>query len=81
MAYDAVVAGHPGRERTLTALRTRYYWPTMKIEAEKHVDRCVKCEQYKEVPSGPAPKPPILQYPPSSCPFDCVSIDLLQLPP
>ncbi len=50
----------------------------MKIDAEKHVDRCVKCAQYKGVPSGPAP---ILQYPPPSCPFDSVSIDLLQLPP
>ncbi len=78
LAHDAVVAGHPGRERTPTALRTRYYWPTMKIDAEKHIDQCVKCAHYKGVPSGPAP---ILQYPPPSCPFDCVSIDLLQLPP
>ncbi len=77
LAHDAVVAGHPGRERTLAALRTRYYWPTMKIDAEKHVVRCVKCAHYKGVPSGSAP---ILQYPPPRCPFDCVSIDLLQLP-
>ncbi len=76
LAHDAVVAGHPGRERTLTALRTHYFWPTMKIDVEKHVNRCVKCAQYKGVPSGPAP---VQQYPPPSCPFDCVSIDLLQL--
>ncbi len=49
----------------------------MKIDVQKHVDRCVKYAQYKGVPSGPAP---IQQYPPPSCPFDCVSMDLLQLP-
>ncbi len=55
LAHDAVVAGHPGRERMLTALRTHYFWPTMKIDVQKHVNRCVKCAQYKGVPSGPAP--------------------------
>ncbi len=50
----------------------------MKTDVQKHVDRCFKCAQYKGVPSGPAP---IQQYPPPSCPFDCVSIDLPQLPP
>ncbi len=78
LAHNAIGAGHPGRERTLSSLRTNYYWPTMKIDVERHVDRCVKCAQYKGVPSGPAP---ILQYPPPSQPFDAVSIDVLQLPP
>ncbi len=77
LTHDATVAGHPGRARTLTALRTQYFWPTMKIDAQKHVDQCVKSAQYKGVPSGPAP---IQQCPPPSCRFDCVSIDLQQLP-
>ncbi len=77
LAHDAVLSGHPGRELTLTALRTRYFWPTLKADVE-HVDQYVKCAQYKGVPSGPAP---IGQYPPPSAPFDCVSLDLLQLPP
>ncbi len=46
LAHDAIVAGHPERERTLTALHTHYFWPTMKIDVQKHVDRCVKCAQY-----------------------------------
>ncbi len=78
LSHDAIGAGHPGRERTLTTLRSRYYWPTMKLDTDKHVDKCLKCAAYKGVPSGPAP---ILQYPPPSQPFECVSIDLLQLPP
>ncbi len=49
LAHDAIVAGHPGQEGTLTALRTHYFWPTMKIYAQKHVERCAKCSQYKGV--------------------------------
>ncbi len=78
LAHNAIVAGHLGWERTLTALHTHYFWPTMMIDVQKHADQCVKCAQYKGVPSGPAP---IQQYPSPSCPFDCVSNDLLQLPP
>ncbi len=78
LAHDAVVAGHPGRERTLAALRTHYYWPTMKIDTEKYVDQCTKCAVYKGVATGPAP---IQQYHPPTRPFECVSVDLLQLPP
>ncbi len=78
LAHVAIGAGHPGRERTLLSLRSHYYWPTMKVDADRHVDRCVKCAQHKGVPSGPTM---ILQYPPPSRPFDTVSIDVLQLPP
>ncbi len=55
LAHDAIGAGHPGRERSLSSLCTNYYCPTMKIDVDRHVDRCVKCAQYKGVPSGPAP--------------------------
>ncbi len=55
LAHDAIEAGHPGRERTLSALRNNYYWPTMKIDVDRYVDRCDKCAHYKDVPSWPAP--------------------------
>ncbi len=74
LAHDAIGAGHPGRERTLSSLRTYYYGPTMKIDADRHMDRCVKCAQYKAIPSGPAL---ILKYLPPSRPFNTVSIDVL----
>ncbi len=77
MVHDAVIAGHPGKERTLTAARARYFWPTMRLDIDEHVAKCVKCAQYKGTSSGPAP---ILEYPPPTRPWDVVSIDLLQLP-
>ncbi len=77
LVHDTVVAGHPGRERTLTAAREIYFWPTMRVDTDAYVDRRVKCAQHKGTVSRPAP---ILEYPPLDRPWDIVSIDLLQLP-
>ncbi len=76
LVHDTVVADHPGRERTLTAARAVYFWPTMRVDTDAYVTRCVKCAQLK----GTVPRPaPILEYPPPDRPWDVVSIDLLQL--
>ena len=75
--HDTPIAGHPGKERTLAAARVTYYWPTMRVDIDKHVDQCLKCAQNK----GNLPKPaPILEYPPPTRPWDVVGMDLLQLP-
>ncbi len=77
LVHDTVVAGHPGKERTLAVARAVYFWPTMRVYTDAYVDRCVKCAQRK----GTVPRPaPILEYPPPDRPWDVVSIDLLQLP-
>ncbi len=74
--HDEVMAGHPGKERTLSAARRSYYWPTMRVDIEAYVVRCVKCAQHK----GTVPKPaPILEYPSPQRPWNVVAIDLLQL--
>ena len=77
LVHDAVLAGHPGKERTLTAARQTYFWPTMRTDIEAHVSKCLQCAQHK----GTVPRPaPILEYPPPARPWDVVSLDLLQLP-
>ncbi len=77
LVHDTVIAGHPGRERTLTAPRAVYFWPTMRVDIDTYVAKCVKCAQHK----GTVPRPePILEYPPPDRPWDVVSIDLLQIP-
>ncbi len=77
LVHDTVVAGHSGRERTLVAARAVYFWPTMRVDIDEYVSRCVECAQHKDTMPRPAP---ILEYPPSDRPLDVVSIDLLQLP-
>ncbi len=75
LLHDTPSAGHPGCDRTLAAARSKYYWPTMRIDVEKHISQCLSCAQTK----GTTSTAPILEYLPAG-PFDVVGIDLLQLP-
>ncbi len=74
--HDVPSSGHPGRDRTLAAARRNYYWPTMRIDIEKHVSCCLSCAQTK----GTITTASILEYPLPAGPFDVVGLDLLQLP-
>ncbi len=56
--------------------RTKYYWPTMRLDIEKHIAQCLSCAETK----GTTTTAPILEYPLPAGPFDVVGIDLLQLP-
>ncbi len=76
LLHDTPSAGHPGRDRTLAAARSRYYWPTMRIDVEKYISQCLSCAQTKGTTSTAL----ILEYPLPAGPFDVVGIDLLQLP-
>ncbi len=77
LIHDFPLAGHQGREKTLAAARRKYYGPTLRVDVESHVARCISCTQHKGTLKGPAP---MLQYPLPESPWDIVSIDLLQLP-
>ena len=76
LIHDSPVAGHPGRDRTLTMARAKYYWPGMRKDVESHVAHCVSCARTK----GHTTTAPLLNYPLPNCPFDVVGIDILQLP-
>ncbi len=45
--YDAPLAGHPGRDKSLTMACQRYYWPKMRIDIISHVAECLSCAQTK----------------------------------
>ncbi len=76
LLHDAPSSGHPGRDRILAATRSKYYWPTMRIDIEKHVSCCLSCAQTK----GTTTTAPIQEYPLPAGPFDVVGLDVLQLP-
>ena len=76
LLHDTPPAGHPGRDRTLSMARKKYYWPTMRLDIEQHIARCLSCAETK----GTTQTAPILEYPLPAAPFDVVGIDLLQLP-
>ncbi len=76
LLHDTPEAGHLGRDRTLSMACAKYYWPTMRLDIEKHIAQCLSCAETK----GTTTKAPILEYPLPAGPFDVVGIDLLQLP-
>ncbi len=77
LVHDKPIAGHPGRDKTLSLTRQEYYWPTLRVYVEKYVLQCVVCAKHKVFVKRPTP---MLQYSVPGAPWEVVNIDLLQLP-
>lgn len=52
--HDSVLAGHPGRYRTLELVQRHYHWPGMTKWINKYVDTCDKCQRTKTATSKQA---------------------------
>jgi hypothetical protein len=39
--------GHPGKDRTLSLLRNRFYWPGMYKDTESWIEQCGRCLRRK----------------------------------
>ncbi len=59
LLHDTPEAGHPGRGRTLSMARGKYYWPTMRLDIEKHIAQCLSGAETKVTKTTA----PILEYP------------------
>ncbi len=55
LVHDVPISGHRGRDKTLAIARKIYYWPTLRIDVESHVARCITCAEHRGVVKGPAP--------------------------
>ncbi len=66
LLHDTLQAGH----------LAIYYWPTMRLDIEKHIAQCLSCAETK----GATETASFLEYPLPARPFDVVDIDILQLP-
>ena len=47
--------GHPGRDRTLSLIRERFYWPRMTAEIEEWTKQCQRCLLRKSPTNNRAP--------------------------
>ena len=68
--------GHPGKERTLSLLRQRFFWPGMQKDVEEKVTNCPRCITRKRK-GQVAPMVSIT----STQPMELVCIDFLTLEP
>ena len=64
--HDLADIGHPGQLRMMELLKRTYWWPELKEDVKKYIQRCFKCQQNKvqhqkkagelhplEIPQGP----------------------------
>ena len=67
--------GHQGRDRTLSLVRQRFYWPGLDSDVENKVKNCVRCIQRKTLPKPSAELVNIS----TTQPMELVCIDFLSL--
>lgn len=67
--------GHQGRDRTLSLLQERFYWPRMSVDVEQKVQGCERCVKYKTRSNARAPLISIK----TSQPMELVCTDFLTL--
>lgn len=55
--HQTLSGGHAGVEKTLGAIKERYYWPTMVLDVRRYVTNCIRCIKRKGAPdTGPGPQ-------------------------
>jgi transposase InsO family protein len=69
--------GHPGRDRTLSLLRERFFWPGMTTETEEWIKKCHRCICRKTPANARAPLVNIV----TTQPLELVCVDFLTLEP
>ncbi|KAH3851362.1 hypothetical protein DPMN_093842 [Dreissena polymorpha] len=67
--------GHPGKERTISLVRDRFYWPSYTIDCTKWVEQCQRCLRRKSSNNIKAPLVNIQ----SSYPLELVCTDFLKV--
>ena len=68
--------GHPGRDRTTSLLKERYFWPGMTSDVEKWVSKCDRCLRRKANTTTSELVNIVSTYP-----LELVSMDFLTLEP
>ena len=69
--------GHPGKDRTLSLLKERFYWPGMTKDVEEWIASCGRCIRRKSLPNQRAPLVSIE----TTQPLQLVCTDFLTLEP
>ena len=74
--HDPVTVGHPGRNRALSILCLRFYWPGMRRDVETYIQQCHTCQRTKprhefKAPLGDVSEPTV--------PFEVTAMEFVDL--
>lgn len=73
--HESVIC-HLGRRKTIDALETYFYWPSLRTDAVNFVKECITCQAHKD---SPALKQKFQELPPVYKPLERISIDLTDM--
>ena len=73
--HDAMLAGHPGKTRTIALVSRHYWWNTLNADITAYVASCDKCQRNKAASGKPTGLLQPLPVPES--PWDSVSMDFI----
>ena len=76
-AHSANVAGHFSREKCLAKIQENFYWPTIRSDVTKHIDKCVMCAARHG--QGMSRKPEMVPIEPPSMPGQHYMMDIVKL--
>ena len=74
--YYSLWVGYPGMKRTLSLIKSIYYWAQLQDDVKAYVRTCLVCQQdiiEKHVPSGVLEPLPILERPWESGSMDFIT--------
>lgn len=72
--HDCKTSGHFGRDKTLSRVRSRFYWPGMTNDVKRWCQTCTLCQRRKPGPGvGKSP----MDHVTVSGPLDCIAIDIM----
>jgi hypothetical protein len=52
--HNVSYAGHPGYQKTVVAIKSHYYWPSLKKEIAEYIAKCMECQRVKAKHRHPA---------------------------
>jgi hypothetical protein len=73
--HDSVIAGHPGRWKTLELVTRNYWWPGISRYIAFYVKGCDRCNRTKTFPAKPVGKLVPTQIPEDV--WDIITVDLI----
>ena len=74
IAHDLPLAGHLGKDKTLTRISRRFFWPTLSQDVASYVRSCPACQRTRQKKGEKAPLQPM---PIMGNPFERIAMDVV----
>jgi hypothetical protein len=79
-AHSSRFSGHGGIEKTISRLRSNYWWPSMALDVQEFVQTCQVCQNCKDPPFFHKNREPLHPLPTPDMPNVRIHADLIVVP-